>query len=191
MFTDGDFIQAACGGDGDHPGRAGFWGRLVVKFVIAYVAIAFCYRDEVLFRHSSIPVMGQIVEMFELPTKRGPEGGMVQVKYRFRDPESGASRTNSVSVSRRSLPDSDEVAVQYVPGEHFRSRLALQADPVVGWLFLAMNTVLGVTVAAWLGVMIREANHRPLTRQQRAVAALNRERRQTRRNASTSASKRA
>jgi hypothetical protein len=69
--------------------------------------------------------------------------------------------------------------------------MAIQADPVVGWLFLAMNTVLGVTVVAWLGVMIREANHRPLTRQQRAVAALNRERRQTRINAATSASKRA
>lgn len=62
-------------------------------------------------------------------------------------------------------------AVQYVPGELFASRLASQARPSLVTVFLSINIALLLAAAGLIACWAREANSRPLTRQQRAVAA--------------------
>jgi hypothetical protein len=158
--------------DGDSPHRSGFWFRLTIKFVIAYAVIAFAYWEEVRFKASGVRVEGRVVEMFEVG-RRDATG--LQIKYEFRDPETGARRINSAHVSTSLRPTSDQVEVDYIPGEYYHSRLAVEARPSARWVFFGLNTVIGTAVAVTLGYLIWEANHKPLTRQQRAVAEYRRE----------------
>jgi hypothetical protein len=171
MWTEHDALDYVGDSQSDHPWRSGFWLRVALKLAIVYLLVAWAYWEEVRFRVSGIRVEGRVVEMFD----SGPQSRRLLVKYRFNDPETGAPRVNSAEIGQAVRPTAEIVAVDYIPGEYFHSRLAVQARPSAPWVFWSLNATLGTTFLVGLGYLIWEANHRPLTRQQRAVAAYRRE----------------
>jgi hypothetical protein len=149
------------------------WSRLCLKLAIAYVVLAFFCWEEMRYRLAAVDVAAEVKVV-----GRDNQGRSL-VRYTFRDPQTGAHRENTVAIAAARQPAGATATVQYIPGELFASRLASQARPHIVAVFAATNAVLVLGAAGLIGYWAWEANHRPLTRQQRAVAAYRRKRRMT------------
>lgn len=142
------------------------WPRLLLKLVIAYAMLTFFCWQEVRYRFHAIEVTADVEVV-----GRHPKGGTL-VRYSFHDPQTGQRKQNTVTVAER--PTAATASVQYIPGDLSSSRLASQARPAAVTIFVTINTLLLLAAAGTIGYWAWEANHKPLTRQQRAVAAYRR-----------------
>jgi hypothetical protein len=93
-----------------------------------------------------------------------------RVRFQFQDPETGHLRHNTVNIGGASPPQADAVAIQVIPGPDGSSRLKSQARPLLVYVFAGINAILLAATIALCGWWALEANTKPLTRQQRAVA---------------------
>lgn len=164
-----DFVD----GDDFNFRRSGFWLRIAIKVAIVYAMFGFFYWEEIRFQTAGMRLEGRVVEMYAVGDR---QAGLL-IKYDFHDPLTGTRRHDAAEIGEALRPTTDVVAVEYIPGEFPRSRLAMESRPGVKWVFLGMTATFGTTVLMLLGYLAWEANHKPLTRQQRAVAAYRREKR--------------
>lgn len=148
------------------------WPRLYVKLLIAYAVIAFFCWEEVRYRSGGVEVTADVQAV------GNDHKGRTQIRYTFRDPQTGAQRRNTVALPESQRPAGRTATVQCIPGELSSSRLKSQARPSAIAVFATINAVLLLATAGLIGYWAREANRRPLTRQQRAVAEYRRKQKQ-------------
>lgn len=135
-------------------------GKLVAWLVILDILFGWCCWTELKYRGA-----------MELPAKFAVVGSVTHcdrhgshelhcLRYTFRDPHTGQRRQNTVHIPPSLVPQGQEVMIQYLPGEYPRSRLALQARPVVVTVFYVINGVFVVACASVLVWLAAEAKRK-------------------------------
>ena len=154
-------------GDGRH--------TVIAWCLIFDVLLAWCSWTELSYRNAvEVTAKFTVVGTLEHDSRNGGHRVWHRLRYEFRHPNTGRLCQNTVAIPTECVPAGQSVLVQYIPGEMLTSRLALQARPVILTVFMVINSVF---VLAFCGVIVclaREANHKPLTRQQRWMQERNR-----------------
>lgn len=146
-----------------HGGRIG--PKLLFRLMLLYLACGFFCYEEVQFRSRSVEVPGRLEQV------GGEVKGQSLYRYSFRNPDDGSPRQATVRLFPKQVGDSAEVTVQWISGVPGRSRLKSQASTARNVVFAAATAILVGFALGTIGYYTWEANHRPLTRQQRAMKA--------------------
>lgn len=136
------------------------WVRLGIKLVLFYAFVAFCCWSEVRYR-SAVELTADIELVRPHIRKRN---ACVDVRYTFRDPETGERRGNTVTIPEDDRPSGTTAVIQYLPGDSPESRLAVQARPWMMTVFVATNCGLLAIVVGYVGYLAWEFHHDPLRR---------------------------
>ena len=147
--------------------------KFVAWLVIFDVLLGWCCWTELRYRSSvelpaQFSVIGNVVH-------HGRHGSreMHCLRYTFRDPQTDLRRQNTVEILPSMVPAGQQVMIQYLPGEYPRSRLVIQAKPVVVTVFFSINAVLALIGVGGLAWLSREAQTK-LPRGVRSVTPIRR-----------------
>ena len=160
MMSEGlmDVAADVCSNDS---GRPTLW-RLVIKLVIVYAILAMISLAESRFRAQGIELQANVETI-----GRNLKGELL-VRYHFRDPVTGLTRMNTVTVPEHLAPRGLVATIEYIPCEYPSSRLKGQARPEIASVFFWVNVVLLSSIASLIGYIIWEMHH-PIPRSSQRI----------------------
>lgn len=144
-----DFGADCCSNDYGRPS----WGRVLFKLAVLYLMLATACWVECRFRREGIELDASA------ETVGIGKNNSRLVRYRFRDPTTGMSRMNTVSVPEHMAPETQTIRIEYIPGIYPTSRLKSPALSSAPSIFFCINVIFVLVVVGVVGGVAWEANH--------------------------------